>query len=129
MNSVMFHKTYSTQNIWPECLETNAHKLQKSLRKGYTTFQNNWLVVIIYLIQVIRSYRMVHLLNKKYILLLPLTILLLNFKLWKFIFQKEKLKTLLQYFLQVILMQTRSFGILMATELQKVQKLKNSSLN
>ena len=62
-----------------------------------------------------------------YIELLLLTTLLLNFKTscqtLKIYIQKSKLKILLQYFLQVILMHTRSFGGLMATQLQKAQKL------
>ena len=63
--------------------------------------------------------------------LLLLTIPLLNFKIscqtLNIYIQKSKLKILLQYFLQVILMHTPSFGGLMATQLQKVQKLKNFS--
>ena len=76
--------------------------------------------------------------RKKYSLLFYIELLLvtthvLNFKIFcqnlKPYIQISKLKILLQYFLQEILMHTLSFGGLMATQIRKAQKLKNFSIN
>ena len=68
-----------------------------------------------------------------YIELLLVTIPLLNSKIFcqnlKLYIQTSKLKILLEFFLQVILMHTPSFGGLMVTQIRKAQKLKNFSLN